>query len=229
MQRIAGWIVALIAALTSSAQAEKTTAQRVAQYGEAVRARLVPDFEKAGVAYPPKRLALLGFKDEKRLEVYAADEKSGFIFIRSYPILAASGGPGPKLRQGDEQVPEGLYRIESLNPNSRFHLSLRIDYPNAADRARATVAGRKNLGGDIMIHGSAVSIGCLAMGDEAAEELFVLAALTGLPRIQVILSPIDFRREELDASQQPEWVKARYDEIAFALTNFQLPEDVPAP
>ncbi len=226
MHRITGWIVAFAAAFTS-AQAEKTTAQRVAQYGDTVRARLAPDFEKAGIAYPPKRLALLGFKEEKRLEVYAADEKGAFVFIRSYPILAASGGPGPKLREGDEQVPEGLYRIELLNPNSRFHLSLRIDYPNAADRAHAIAAGRKNLGGDIMIHGNAVSVGCLAMGDPAAEDLFVLAALTGLPRIQVVLSPVDFRQRKLDSTAQPEWVRRRYDEIAFALTKF--PVHVPNP
>jgi murein L,D-transpeptidase YafK len=130
-------------------------------------------------------------------------------------VHAASGALGPKLREGDEQVPEGVYRITGLNPNSQYHLSLRVDYPNAADRERARAEGRDDLGGDIMIHGRAVSVGCLAMGDSAAEELFVLAAETGLPKLRVILSPLDFRRRALPRSLVPArpWVPALYDEI----------------
>jgi murein L,D-transpeptidase YafK len=126
-----------------------TTAERVASYGAS--------------------FTLIGLKAEKRLELWAPDAAGRPRLIKTYPILAASGGAGPKLREGDRQVPEGLYAIESLNPNSRFHLSLRIDYPNAADRRRAQAEARTGLGGDIMIHGSNVSIGCLAMGDPAAE------------------------------------------------------------
>jgi murein L,D-transpeptidase YafK len=119
--------------------------------------------------------------------------------VRSYPILAASGRLGPKLRQGDKQVPEGLYRIESLNPNSRFHLALRVDYPNAFDQRQAARDRRSDLGGDIMIHGGAASIGCLAMGDEAAEDLFVLVAEVGKENVEVLLSPVDFREQPLPA------------------------------
>ena len=73
------------------------------------------------------------------------------------------------------QVPDGLYRIDSLNPNSLYHLALHVDYPSADDRARAAQDGRRELGGAIMIHGGAGSDRCLAMGDEAAEDLFVRA------------------------------------------------------
>src|SRR5690606_4961 len=97
-------------------------------------------------------------------------------FVRALPVLAASGRVGPKLQYGDYQVPEGFYRIEALNPNSRFHLALRVNYPNAFDRAEAAREGRTHLGGDIMIHGSNASVGCLAMGDVVSEDLFVLAA-----------------------------------------------------
>lgn len=76
------------------------------------------------------------------------------MHIKSYPILAASGSIGPKLRESDMQVPEGVYQIESLNPNSQFHLSLRVNYPNEFDREQARIDGRAQLGGDIMIHGS---------------------------------------------------------------------------
>lgn len=200
-----------------------TTAERVATYGEAVKARLSPAFAAQGVAYPPPSLTLIGLKAEKRLEVWAPDATGQPRQLKVYPILAASGGIGPKLREGDGQVPEGLYSIESLNPNSRFHLSLRIDYPNDDDRRRAQSDGRTQLGGDIMIHGSNVSIGCLAMGDPAAEDLFVLAALTGPRNIQVILSPVDFRKEasvKIPAGQ-PAWVAERHAQIKAELSKFR--------
>jgi murein L,D-transpeptidase YafK len=142
--------------------------------------------------------------------------------LKTYPVLAASGGIGPKLREFDSQVPEGLYDIESLNPNSRYHLSLRVGYPNAEDRRHAKSDGRTNLGGDIMIHGSNVSIGCLAMGDPASEELFVLAALAGPSNVKVILSPIDFRKQETVKipAGQPDWVPALHEQIKAALSRY---------
>lgn len=174
----------------------RTVADVLAAIGPEVDARLRPAFTQAGVAYPPPRLTFLVFKREKRLELHADDGSGSPLFVRSYPILAASGGDGPKLREGDLQVPEGFYRIELLNPNSRYHLSLRVDYPNAEDRANARAEGRDpgGLGGDIMIHGGAASIGCLAMGDPAAEDLFVLAARTGLEGIHLLIAPGDLRR-----------------------------------
>jgi hypothetical protein len=105
-----------------------------------------------------------------------------------------------------------------LNPVSQFHLSLRVSYPSEFDRRQARKEGRTNLGGDIMIHGNAVSIGCLAMGDEAAEDLFVLAARAGLSSIRVILSPLDLRSSKMaDDPERPGWVTALYVEIREAL------------
>jgi hypothetical protein len=211
--------------LTGNAHArEKTVDDRVAQFGDSVRQRLAPLFSVSGVAYPPSKVTLIGLKAERELQLYAAGTNGQYRLIRSYPILAASGKSGPKLREGDLQVPEGLYRIESLNPNSRFHLSLRINYPNEEDRAQARAEGRKNLGGDIMIHGNAVSIGCLAMGDAAAEELFVLAARTGLRNIQVILSPADFRVRPLPPPQAgaPAWLGPLYERIKTQLARYEI-------
>jgi murein L,D-transpeptidase YafK len=206
-----------------AATAEYSVEQRLTLHGPAVAARLTPLFQTAGINYPPARLTLIGLKHEKQLEVWAANSATApSRHIVTYPIVAASGGPGPKLREGDCQVPEGIYGIESLNPNSLFHLSLRIDYPNAADRAQAKTEGRTNLGGDIMIHGSNVSIGCLAMGDQAAEDLFILAALTGRKNIQVILTPIDFRTRDLppESDTPPDWVQTRYKTIKQTLTRY---------
>jgi hypothetical protein len=126
---------------------------------------------------------------------------------------------GPKLRSGDRQVPEGLYRISALNPDSLFHVSLRVDYPNAHDRRRAAAEARTDLGGDIMIHGGRISIGCLAMGDPVVEELFVLAADTGLANLRLILSPLDLRRRELArlVRHTRPWTPELYAEIRAAL------------
>jgi hypothetical protein len=192
-----------------------TVDERVKQYGEKARLRLQPHFAKAGLNYPPKQLVLLGLKSERELQLYAADSNGAFRFVRKYPVLAASGILGPKLQEGDGQVPEGIYQIESLNPNSLFHLSLRIGYPSDFDREQARKEGRAQLGGDIMIHGSSASIGCLAMGDEAAEDLFVLAADSGLKNILVILSPVDFRLGKTvpPAAKLPPWTEQLYSEL----------------
>ena len=204
--------------LHSRYRARASVPERLEQYGKSARARWEPYFKRAGVTYPPTKVVLVGLKAERELQVYAANGLHPPRFIRTFSILAASGTLGPKLRQGDMQVPEGLYRIESLNPNSAFHLSLRINYPNADDRNQARLDRRTNLGGDIMIHGNRVSIGCLAMGDEAAEDLFTLAADTKLSGISVILSPVDFRKSSLPPTYTPPaWVSRRYQQIRDSL------------
>jgi hypothetical protein len=215
-------LLILVALASPVAAREKTVDDRVAQFGDAVRERLAPAFAAAAIPYPPAKVTLIGLKQERLLELYAAGADGRYRLVRSYPILAASGDLGPKLKEGDLQVPEGLYRITSLNPNSRFHLSLRVGYPNAFDRAQARAENRTGLGGDIMIHGNAVSIGCLAMGDAAAEELFVLAAKTGLPNIRVILSPVDFREGKTvrQGPAAPPWLDRLYESIRIELGTY---------
>lgn len=204
--------------------APRTVESVVASVGPAARARLRPHFERAGVAYPPARVSLLAFKSERALELWVwAAHGGGPRFVRRYAVLAASGGPGPKLREGDRQVPEGRYRVLWLNPNSSYHLSLKLDYPNAFDQAQARRAGRTGLGGDIFIHGRAVSIGCLALGDEAIEELFVLAADVGVARVETLIAPVDFRVRELrDDERRPDlpWLDRLYDELRRALRRY---------
>ena len=195
-----------------------TVSDRVAQFGAASRARWQPSFQKKGVAYPPQKLIFVGLKREKQLQVYAANSGQSLQFIRTLSILGLSGKAGPKLRFGDLQVPEGFYKIESLNPNSQFHLALRVNYPSDFDRLQAQRDGRTELGGDIMIHGSNGSIGCLAIGDQAAEDLFVLASETGIENIEVVLSPLDFRVAKLpDDNTRPLWVGDLYAQIKTVL------------
>jgi murein L,D-transpeptidase YafK len=189
-------------------------------YGGPARARLAPTFARAHVSYPPRRVALLAFKAERRLALWAGDGKS-WHFIRTYPILAASGHAGPKLREGDYQVPEGLYLIEQLNPASSYHLSMKVSYPNAFDRHQAAIDLRTRLGGDIFIHGKNLSIGCIAVGDVAIEELFTLVADAGREHVRVIIAPNDLRVASAPVREDtPLWVVTLYRSIAAALADF---------
>jgi murein L,D-transpeptidase YafK len=128
---------------------------------------------QAGVSYPAKRIYVRAFKRERQLELWGAPSgPEPFRLIHTYDIAAMSGKLGPKRRQGDLQVPEGFYHIDRFNPKSRFHLSLGINYPNASDRK---LSDKERPGGDIFIHGNAVSIGCMAMTDPKIEEIYILA------------------------------------------------------
>lgn len=125
------------------------------------------------LSFPPKELLIRAFKEEKELELWASDG-GRFQLLKIYPICMLPGKPGPKIRQGDKQVPEGIYIVDTLNPDSDFHLSFRINYPNQADLIRSK--DEMDPGGDIYIHGDCISVGCLPMGDEAIEEIFWLIA-----------------------------------------------------
>ncbi len=214
----AAWLGFLVA----KARGGYSLQERLAMHQSAVEVRLRPRFAQAGLSYPPQQVAYVAFKDSALLQVYAkAKSIDPWRLVLTYPILGMSGGPGPKLREGDLQVPEGLYRAEFLNPNSRFHVSIRLNYPNAFDKAQALADGRTGLGSDIMIHGTRSSVGCLAMGNEAAEDLFVLAALVGKEQTSIVVAPTDFRRQPATVrSGGPPWLPALYTDIQQALWEF---------
>jgi hypothetical protein len=192
-----------------------TIESRLAEFGVDADKRWKPYFAQAGVAYPAKRYTFVALKDTKSREVFAGDATGPMKFVRALPILAASGEAGPKLKRGDNQVPEGVYAVESLNPRSLYHVALRVNYPNADDRARAKAEGRTNLGGDIMIHGSNGSVGCLAMGDPVSEDLFTLAARSGKESVTLLFCPTDFRKDPKFAppAGSPAWMAERYADL----------------
>lgn len=117
-------------------------------------------------------------KSDRTLTLYAAGR-----LVRTYGGLQFGDRPqGHKRFEGDEKTPEGRYTIDARNPNSAFHLSLRISYPNAADRAFAASQGRSP-GGDIFIHGQPNGLtagrvpgdwtdGCIAVTNAEIEELW---------------------------------------------------------
>ncbi|MEM1306099.1 MAG: murein L,D-transpeptidase family protein [Pseudomonadota bacterium] len=111
------------------------------------------------------------FKAESELEVWKQRLDGRFYHFKTYPICTWSGGLGPKLKQGDKQAPEGFYRVNRhrMNPNSKFHLSFNLGYPNRFDKAH------RRTGNFLMVHGDCSSAGCYAMTDTLMEEIYALA------------------------------------------------------
>lgn len=140
-----------------------------------VRARRTADVkalvEKAGLKYPVDEVYLRGLKKERVLELWAGNPGKPLVLVKSYPFCAASGDLGPKRKEGDWQVPEGLYEVPSFNPYSDYHLSMKVSYPNASDRLRSDA---KRPGGLIYLHGNCASIGCIAIEDEPIEEVYLI-------------------------------------------------------
>lgn len=195
--RSKGISVGELAELGAGVVAAKTSRHMIADRVTAIIAKK-PQL-KAVAKSAGGKLRILVFKNERMVELHAP----GWKAPRKYPMTAFSGTLGPKLREGDRQIPEGIYGISYLNPNSRFYLSLKVSYPNASDRARAKKDGRTNLGGDIMIHGKAVTIGCVPVGDDAIEDIFYLANAVGIKNISVVIAPYDMRtgrKPELERS-----------------------------
>ncbi|EPG65872.1 L,D-transpeptidase family protein [Leptospira wolffii] len=168
-------------------------------------------FIEKGASYPPSQLMLIAYKQNRRLELWTKS-KGRYIHIQSFDILGVSGQLGPKLIEGDRQIPEGIYKVIGLNPNSHYHLSLKLDYPNQFDKAKALIDGRTELGGNIFIHGDTASIGCLAMGDEVAEDLFVLTARAGKENVNIVISPND-KVTLVENLNYPSWTAELYRNI----------------
>jgi murein L,D-transpeptidase YafK len=168
-----------LASLASCQEKKKTVAAMTQTSGKNARAaaaaaRVRPSLERdltaAGLSFGDP-VFIRAFKEERQMELFVRNRKTQkYQLFRTYPIAAASGDLGPKLAEGDGQVPEGFYYVppSAMNPNSQFHLAFNIGFPNSYDRALART------GSVIMVHGNAVSIGCLAMTDAKIEEIYTL-------------------------------------------------------
>lgn len=139
------------------------------------------------------------FKREQELELWVREaDADTFALLKSYPVCAVSGELGPKRQQGDLQVPEGFYDIDVFNPASRYHLSMRVNYPNRVDRRRSAA---DSPGGDIYIHGGCATIGCVPVTDDYIEEIYLVAAAArdaGQRRIPVHIFPTRLDRGGLE-------------------------------
>jgi murein L,D-transpeptidase YafK len=133
--------------------------------------QLQSELKKLEITTEAFDILIRAFKKENELEIWVKN-KNATVYkkLKTVAICSASGELGPKRREGDMQVPEGFYQVAAFNPTSSYHLSLKVSYPNSSDRLK----GKKPLGGDIMIHGSCVTIGCIPIEDDPIEELYVL-------------------------------------------------------
>ncbi|GAA5484805.1 murein L,D-transpeptidase family protein [Haloferula sargassicola] len=178
--------------------------ERARAAADRVRPGLTRDLEAQGLQFRDP-VFIRAFKEERELELWVRDRESQkFVLFRTYPIAAASGKPGPKLAEGDRQVPEGFYFVSTsrLNPASKYHLAFNLGFPNEYDRMN----GRT--GSSIMIHGDQVSIGCLAMTDEKIEEIYTLVAAAlerGQPFVRVHLFPFRMTDERMETENASEW------------------------
>jgi murein L,D-transpeptidase YafK len=147
-------------------------------------------FVEKKVSFERYHLFLRGLKKEMKIEAWVREPgKTQFILLRTYDFCATSGALGPKRREGDLQIPEGIYHINHFNPLSDFHLSLGLNYPNASDKI---LGDKKNPGSAIYIHGNCVTIGCIPLTDDKIKELYVLsveAKNNGQDKIAVHIFP----------------------------------------
>ena len=188
---------------------------RLQSFGNEARKRLQ-------LAYQPYQLVIIALKSEKRLELWGQDTNGKPFFIKSYPIIAASGTAGPKLREGDRQVPEGFYAVENLHPNSHFYLALKIAYPSPEDMEIAIAEKRdtKQLGSNIMLHGRGGSVGCISVENQAMEEIFYLAGKLGKENISLLIMPFDFRKNPLPVVQK-DWLQKRYQKLSREVKKYE--------
>ena len=148
-----------------------------------------------------------------------------FKLFSSYPICTYSGYPGPKMKEGDWQSPEGFYhvRLQQLNPTSNYHLAFDIGYPNLYD-----VYNHRD-GSNIMIHGGCSSTGCFAMGDKWIEEIYVAvqqALLTGQDKVQVHIFPFALTKPNLERFSHSPWINF-WKSIAPMYSFFEKRKQIP--
>jgi murein L,D-transpeptidase YafK len=154
---------------------------------------LKKQFAARKLQWPARYIYLRSFKYDSEMEVWVKNAPGEeFQLFKTYKVCALAGTLGPKRIEGDYQVPEGFYYINEFRPNSSYHLSLGLNYPNAADRI---LADSLQPGGDIYIHGSCVTQGCIPITNPQIEELYILtshARGSGQDFIPVHIYPVRF-------------------------------------
>lgn len=116
-------------------------------------------------------IVIRAYKKEAELEIWKMKKDGQYTLLKTFPMCRWSGQLGPKVREGDRQVPEGFYAITpgQMNPNSNYYLSFNVGYPNQLDRALG------HTGGMIMVHGACSSAGCFSMTDNQIAEIYAIA------------------------------------------------------
>ena len=136
------------------------------------------------------------YKKEAEFEIWKQKPDGRYIHFKTFPMCRWSGQLGPKLAEGDRQVPEGFYRITpgQMNPVSHYYLSFNVGYPNAYDRAHGAS------GSSVMVHGACSSAGCFSMTDEQIDQIYAVAREAfagGQQAIQMQSYPFKMNAENL--------------------------------
>ncbi|MEP3265450.1 MAG: murein L,D-transpeptidase family protein [Hyphomicrobiales bacterium] len=161
------------------------------------------------------------FKKEAELEVWKKTSNGRYALLKTYEICAWSGELGPKFKEGDRQAPEGFYKVSpaQMNPNSSFHLSFNLGFPNSYDKSH------ERTGSFLMVHGACSSAGCYSMEDEQIEEIYALAReafLGGQEKFQVHAFPFRMTAENMalfrDNEFMPFWRTLKVGYEHFELT-----------
>lgn len=170
-------------------------------------------FKKSEIPYRNYQVFLRAIKDERKLEIWVKSQhREEFQHLISYSFCKTSGTLGPKRKEGDLQIPEGLYHIDHFNPESKFHLSLGINYPNASDKI---LGDHGNPGGEIYIHGNCVTSGCIPITDDKIKELYIIsveAKNSGQQNIPVHIFPTRLTEDGLEK------LKAEYTDAPSLVT-----------
>ena len=189
-------IIGSIAAQPSFVDYQRTY-PRVASALKSKEDSLKTQFAKAGISWPAKQLYIRSFKYDSQLEVWVRNTNlEPYKLFKTYKVCAMAGAIGPKRMEGDYQVPEGFYCINEFNPNSNYHLSLGINYPNASDKV---LSDSIKPGGEIYIHGNCVTVGCIPLQNDQIEELYILATMAktqGQDFIPVHIFPIRYNNRK---------------------------------
>jgi murein L,D-transpeptidase YafK len=156
-------------------------------------------FDKQDLSQQNYSLFIRAFKKEMKLEVWVKPkDNEKFTILHTYDFCTTSGVYGPKRKEGDLQIPEGVYYINHFNPLSDFHLSLGISYPNESDKI---LSDKNKPGGAIYIHGNCVTVGCIPITDDKIKELYILAVDArngGQDKIPVHIFPTKLSKRKLD-------------------------------
>lgn len=160
----------LLAALAVAGCTESSYQDFAPKAAKSLSPKIIAEMNAKGMNRTSPVLARI-FKEEGKLEVWKQKTNGRYDMIASYDICKYSGKLGPKYIEGDRQAPEGFYTVRpgQMNPNSSYHLSFNIGYPNAFDRAH----GRT--GTNLMVHGGCSSSGCYSMTDEQIEQIYAFA------------------------------------------------------
>lgn len=188
-----------------------------------VRPRIEHLFKAMDFKKGKTKITIIVNKKEKIIDVWTRSQKNKWI--TSYRMTAYSGKKGPKNKQGDLQIPEGIYRASTLNPNSRYYLSIGVNYPNDNDRKRGLANSVPDLGGDIFIHGRDETIGCIPIGDHWMEELFYIVSQVGLGNTRIVITPSDLplpSLKELGLNENNPLLKEKYQKIGQELSQYHF-------